>query len=110
MVVSACHWPVSKTSDRPSSGNGGTRLIQADGEEVIRMLVSLGKGMSLMRIDEAIREAACGNLAICDLGLDLHVDLFYAYAKSRAKDPALKALFEAVKRVWGVDKADQRAA
>ncbi|WP_147819841.1 LysR family transcriptional regulator [Salidesulfovibrio onnuriiensis] len=91
-------------------GKQPKETIQADGEEVIRALVNLGKGMSLMRIDEARREEALGNLVICDLDFDLHVDLYYAYAKSRAKDPALRALFEAVKRVWGVDKAARQAA
>ncbi len=91
-------------------GKRPTDVIQADGEEVIRKLVSMGKGMSLMRIDEAIKEAACGVLVICDLALDLYVDLFFAHAKSRAKDPALKALSEAVKRLWEVEITNRHAA
>lgn len=90
-------------------GKAPMEVIQAHGEEVIRRLVTMGKGLSLMRIDEAREEVACGSLAICDLDLEMHVDLSLAYSKNRAQDPVLKAFHEAVKRVWNVDEAARKS-
>lgn len=74
--------------------------IEVDSEDIIRQLVSAGKGLSVMREDEAESAAAAGKVIICLEDRDFTTNILFTYLKTRAQDPAVAALAEAVRRVW----------
>lgn len=74
--------------------------IGADSEDIIRGLVAAGKGLSLLKQHDADTMVEAGTAIICDTGPDLSLNINFAYAKSRAGDPLVKALLECVRSVW----------
>lgn len=97
-----CHYRKALVQEFEKLGRMPSEFIEADGEPIIRQLVASGKGLSLMRRDEAEIEVEAGNLVICEMDLTLKAELLFVYPKGRRNDPALKALQEAVKSVWNV--------
>ncbi|KAB1442698.1 LysR family transcriptional regulator [Pseudodesulfovibrio senegalensis] len=85
-----------------SRGFCPARTIRADSEDVIRRLVVGGKGLSIMREDEAEALRAEGKL-VCwqtDQNQDIGMDIFFVYHRDRKDDPVILAMLEAVERVW----------
>ena len=77
------------------------RTIGADSEEVIRPLVVEGKALSLVRYDEMAELLASGKGAVCS-SLGHHpVEVNFVYRKAQADEPALAALIETVREIWG---------
>lgn len=74
--------------------------IEADSEDIVRQLVAAGKGVSLLRKDDAEAMVKNGTAVICDLGPNLTVDINFVFAKNREKDPLITALVNAVSGVW----------
>ncbi len=88
-------------------GIAPVRRVEADHEAVINSLVAAGLGVALMREDLATADAAKGELAIWR---DIRVPtrLQFIYPAEREREPALHALRDVVRDVWGVDD-DRRA-
>lgn len=76
--------------------------IVADTEDIIRMLVADGKGLSLLKQSDADAMVKAGTAIICEVGPELSLSVNFSYAKSRAGDPLIKAIIDAVKDVWEV--------
>jgi len=83
-----------------------TDYIEADSEDVIRELVTAGKGLSLLKQSDADTMVRNGNAVICDAGPEFSLTISFVYAKSRENDPLIKALAEAVTSVWQEDIDD----
>jgi len=85
-----------------SRGFCPARTIHADSEDVIRRLVLGGKGLSIMREDEAEALRAEGKIVCCqtDQNQDIGMDIFFVYHRDRKDDPEILALLDAVRRVW----------
>ena len=77
-----------------------TDYIEADSEDVIRQLVAAGKGLSLLKQDDANAMAKEGRAIICDAGPVLSLSISFAYAKSRENDPTIRALADAIAQGW----------
>jgi len=78
------------------------QTIGANSEEIMRPLVVEGKALALMRDDEVEDLVKSGKCAICP-SLGKHpVELNFIYRKSQAEDPAIAALIEMVRDIWGV--------
>jgi DNA-binding transcriptional LysR family regulator len=77
-----------------------TDYIEADSEDVIRQLVASGKGLSLLKQNDANAMVREGSAIICDAGPVLSLGISFNYAKSRENDPLVRALREAIAQVW----------
>ncbi len=82
------------------SGIMTTDYIEADSEEVIRQLVSAGKGLSIVRQDDADTMVREGRAVICDTGPTLSLSINFVSPKNRTNDPLVKALAEIVTNIW----------
>lgn len=77
-----------------------TNRLEVDGDEVVRVLVAAGKGVSFLREDEAEAASRIGQ-AVHTLAFDeLSIDLKFVCLKRRDQDPVMQAVIEHVKRVW----------
>ncbi len=78
------------------------QTIGADSEEIIRPLVVEGKALALVRDDEVAELLESGKGAVCS-SLGRHpVELNFIYRKSQSEDPAIAALIDVVRELWGV--------
>jgi len=77
------------------------KVTIADQEPLINTLVSSGIGLSLMMEEEARDAMADGRVAIWDK-MSETIDLSFIYSRKRASDPMVKAVIDAVCKVWGV--------
>ena len=64
-------------------------------------LVSSGLGMALMIEDEAQDAVAEGRVTIWDQKIE-SIDLSFVYPRNRSSDPMVKAVVEAICKVWEV--------
>lgn len=76
--------------------------IEADNEDVIRRLVSSGKGLSLLKQGDAMALVEAGVAIICEVGPKLSLATNFNYPKMRANDPLVRAMAQAVSQVWDV--------
>jgi DNA-binding transcriptional LysR family regulator len=74
--------------------------IEVDSEDIIRQLVAAGKGLSIMREDEAQSAVKAGKVILCLEDRDFTTNILFTYLKNRQDDPAVTALVQAVKDVW----------
>ncbi len=80
------------------------RVVEADQEAVVDSLVTSGVGIALMREDVALQKEAAGE--ICLWGdIRMPTTLWFIYLREREEDPALRALLEVEKEIWGLDAA-----
>ncbi len=82
------------------SGIMMTNYVEADSEDVIRQLVAAGRGLSLLKQDDADTMVKEGTVIICDAGPVLSLSISFVYAKTRENDPLIRALAEAVQQIW----------
>lgn len=75
------------------------QIMEADHEDLIRRLVSSGKGVSLMREDEAETARAQGQLIYRYLGEEFQADLYFAFHRDRAGDPLIRRLIQLIQEV-----------
>jgi DNA-binding transcriptional LysR family regulator len=77
------------------------KVVVADQESLISTLVGAGVGVALMREDLAREKEAAGE--VC-LWRDVRVTttLWFVYLAERAHDPAIAALLDVLRDVWGV--------
>ncbi|BCS89047.1 LysR family transcriptional regulator [Pseudodesulfovibrio sediminis] len=80
-----------------------TNQLEVDGDEVIRVLVAAGKGVSFLRENEVQAANRIGNPVHAIAFDDLSIGLSFVYLKRRDQDPVMQAVIEHVKKVWGVD-------
>jgi len=79
-----------------------TNTLEVDGDEVIRVLVAAGKGISFLRENElklANRIGEVHALPFEELAIDLH----FVCLKRRDQDPVMKAVIDHVQRVWDME-------
>lgn len=74
--------------------------IEVDSEDIIRQLVSAGKGLSIMREDEAAAAVQAGRVILCLEDRSFTTNILFTHQKSRKQDPAVAALAQAVREVW----------
>ncbi len=82
-------------SIRPS-----TRL-EVDGDEVIRVLVAAGKGISFLRDNELRAANRIGKVHAVPFE-ELSIDLNFVCLKRRDQDPVMQAVIDHVSKVWGL--------
>ncbi|CCH49359.1 LysR family transcriptional regulator [Pseudodesulfovibrio piezophilus] len=76
-----------------------TNTLEVDGDEVIRVLVAAGRGISFMRENELMIANRIGIVhAIPFEGLS--IDLHFVCLKRRDQDPVMRAVIDHVFRVW----------
>ena len=78
------------------------RTIGADSEEVIRPLILEGKALGLVREDEVANMIESGQGVECGPMGRHSVELNFVYRKGEAGEPAIGALIEIVRSIWGV--------
>lgn len=75
--------------------------FEVDGDEVIRVLVAAGKGISFLRDNEVAAANRIGEVhAIPFEGLS--IDLNFVCLKRRDQDPVMQAVIDHVKRSWDI--------
>jgi DNA-binding transcriptional LysR family regulator len=84
-----------------SRGLSPNKVTVADQEPLISTLVTAGLGLSIMMEEEARDAVAHGRAAIWN-GILGSIDLNFVCLKSRSADPMVKAITEAIRRVWEV--------
>jgi len=86
-----------------SHGVMPAQVVEADTETVITTLVLSGVGMALMREDIAEEKQAKGEIFIWQ---DSHIEstLWFIHARDRERDPAIRALLDVLKDLWGLRK------
>jgi len=89
------------------SGITMSNCIEADSEDIIRMLVESGKGLALLKQNDANTMVQKGTAIICETGPELSFNINFIYAKNRKTDPLIKALIDAVTTVWDDSKKVQ---
>lgn len=77
------------------------KVSTADQEPMVNTLVSSGLGMALMIEDEAQDAVAEGRVTIWDQKIE-SIDLSFVYPRNRSSDPMVKAVVEAICKVWEV--------
>lgn len=73
-----------------------------DHEDVISAFVEAGKGISLMREDEARLASKEGKVVIWDKD-SLSTQVNFIYKKKRAASPVIRALIQSVRQVWQLE-------
>lgn len=89
-------------------GRSPIKAVIADQEPAIRKLVNSGVGLSILIAKEAHDAATGGKLFIVKDNVGT-IDLSLIYLRKRAEDPLIKAVLQAVQKVWG-DFNDRLAA
>jgi len=102
-VMPASHCPFKELQLRIFNEHAITpaQTIVADSEAIIRPLVVEGKALALVRDDEVAELLEAGEAAVCS-SLGRHpVEVNFVYRKAQANEPALAALIESVRKIWG---------
>lgn len=76
-----------------------TKTIEADNEQVVNDLIMAGKGVSLVREDEALAAEAAGTMVRWEGGC-VPQYAYLVYSHSRADDALLLALRSVVAEIW----------
>jgi DNA-binding transcriptional LysR family regulator len=101
-VLPALWCPDRKLLERAFQQHGASphQIMEADHEELIRRLVSSGKGVSLMREDEAEEGQHQGKLIYRYLGEEFQADLYFVFHRDRAGDPLINRLKQLIQQVF----------
>ena len=74
--------------------------MEVDGDEVIRVLVAAGKGVSFLRENE-VRAANRIGQPVHKLAFDeLSIQTYFVYLRRHDQDPVMRAVIDHVRRVW----------
>lgn len=79
--------------------------IAVDGDEVIRVLVAAGKGISFMRDNEVKAANRIGQEVHAMTFEELSIDLNFVCPKRRDQDPVMQAVIGHVKQCWDLAEA-----
>ncbi len=80
------------------------KVLVTNDETAVKAMVRAGKGMGVLRLDEAQELEAAGAAVTWD-GPELSVPLWFCALKRRSGDPLLSALAAAVHSVWAPETA-----
>ena len=83
-----------------------TQVIEVNSEEIIKQLVGAGKGLSLLREDDARLMVEAGKAVICPVESEMSLHIHFAVLKSRLTDPLVLALNEAVTMAWAGERGE----
>lgn len=78
------------------------KRLEVDGDEIIRVLVAAGKGVSLMRDNELKAANRIGTVHAVPFD-ELSIELNFVCLKRRDQDPVMQAVITHVQDVWGVE-------
>jgi len=104
-----CPFCLSALARFREQGLEPTKILVTDDETAVKAMVRAGKGMGVLRLDEA-RELEAAGAAVAWDGPELSVPLWLCILKRRNGDPLLAALAEAVRSVWPPATATKTAA
>jgi len=90
-----------------SRGLKPTTRLEVDGDEVIRVLVAAGKGVSFLRKNEVKAANRIGQKVHAVPFEELTIDLHFVCLQRRDQDPVMRAVIEHVKKVWELKQATQ---
>ncbi|ADU64292.1 MAG: LysR family transcriptional regulator [Pseudodesulfovibrio sp.] len=76
--------------------------MEVDGDEVIRVLVAAGKGVSFLRENELKAANRIGVVHAVPFE-ELSIDLHFVCLKRRDQDPVMRAVIDHVRKVWGLE-------
>lgn len=101
-IQTAKDCPCQSLLDRilASRGLKAETTVQVDGDEVTKVLVAAGRGVGVLRRDEAEAAGRIGSRVYCHEVEGLEIPLSFAHGRRRDEDPVLRAVVEAVERVW----------
>lgn len=77
--------------------------LEVDGDEVIRVLVAAGKGVSFLRENEVEAANRIGQEVHVIAFDELSIELNFVYLNRRDQDPVMQAVIDHVKKVWGIE-------
>lgn len=86
-----------------SRGLDPSTQLEVDGDEVIRVLVAAGKGVSFLRENELKAANRIGQEVHAIPFDELCIDLNFVYLKRRDQDPVMQAVIDHVKKVWEIE-------
>lgn len=84
-----------------------TRVVEADQEAVVDSLVVAGVGIALMREDVALARETAGEVCLWN-DIRMPTTLWFIYLREREEDPAIRALLQVEKEVWGLEGATEK--
>lgn len=101
-IKTAKDCPCQSLLDRIFEAKGlrAETTIQVDGDEVTKLLVASGRGVGILRRDEAEAAGRIGSRVYCHPVEGLETPLFLAFQRRRDRDPVLRAVIDAVQSVW----------
>jgi DNA-binding transcriptional LysR family regulator len=76
--------------------------MEVDGDEVIRVLVAAGKGVSFLRENELKAANRIGVVHAVPFE-ELTIDLHFVCLKRRDQDPVMRAVIDNVRNIWDLD-------
>ncbi|MBI9078462.1 MAG: LysR family transcriptional regulator [Pseudodesulfovibrio sp.] len=76
--------------------------LEVDGDEVIRVLVAAGKGVSFLRENELKAANRIGKVHAVPFD-ELAIDLNFVCMQRRDQDPVMRAVIDHVRRVWELE-------
>ncbi|MUM77561.1 LysR family transcriptional regulator [Pseudodesulfovibrio sp. F-1] len=76
--------------------------MEVDGDEVIRVLVAAGKGVSLLRENEIKAANRIGVVHAVPFD-ELTIDLHFVCLRRRDQDPVMRAVIDHVRKVWDLE-------
>jgi DNA-binding transcriptional LysR family regulator len=77
--------------------------MEVDGDEVIRVLVAAGKGVSFLRENELKAANRIGVVHAVPFE-ELTIDLHFVCLKRRDQDPVMRAVIDHVRQIWGLEQ------
>jgi len=76
--------------------------MEVDGDEVIRVLVAAGKGISFLRENELNLANRIGEVHALPFE-ELTIDLHFVCLKRRDQDPVMRAVIDHVQKIWEIE-------
>ncbi|MCJ2165140.1 MULTISPECIES: LysR family transcriptional regulator [unclassified Pseudodesulfovibrio] len=77
--------------------------LKVDGDEVIRVLVAAGKGISFLRKNEVETANRIGQAVHTMFFEELSIQANFVYLRRHDQDPVMRAVIDQVKQVWGLE-------
>lgn len=101
-IQTAKDCPCQSLLDRifATKGLKAETTIQVDGDEVTKLLVASGRGVGILRRDEAEAAGRIGSRVYCHPVDGMEIPLFLAFPRRRDHDPVLRAVIETVDSIW----------
>lgn len=101
-IQTAKDCPCQSLLDRIFAARGlkAETRVRVDGDDVTKLLVASGRGVGILRKDEAKAAERIGKKVYCYPVEGMETPLFITFPRRRDRDPVIRAVVEAVERVW----------